>query len=140
MSDRLLISKLQGSTKPWTIISNPAWSHTTRAQDMILHNTFNDYAEYYNCGVRYRMIRIKDAHKYGIKKDRIKPESILAQPPMNKKKLLKRIKYKLNARRYENRESSASTELERQRRAGRDEGLIMALGIVKSQIDKLTQD
>jgi regulator of sirC expression with transglutaminase-like and TPR domain len=60
---RVIISRLTNSQK-WQIISNPRWDYATKAQSAILHNESNDYTEYSNCGVIYRMVRKQDLHRY----------------------------------------------------------------------------
>ena len=69
---RVILSKLIHDDK-WQIISNPRWDTFTRAQSDVLLNEFNDYAEYTNCGVVYRMVRVKDLDKY-LDDTRVKPE------------------------------------------------------------------
>lgn len=60
---RVIVSKLEGGHR-WRIVSNPRWDHCTRGQSAILDNTCNDYAEYTNCGVVYRMIRMERIREY----------------------------------------------------------------------------
>lgn len=60
---RVILSKLIRGEK-WQIISNPRWDTCTRAQSDVLLNECNDYAEYVNCGVVYRMVRVKDLDAY----------------------------------------------------------------------------
>lgn len=69
---RVILSKLIRGEK-WQIISNPRWDTFTRAQSNVLLNEANDYAEYTNCGVVYRMVRVKDLDKY-LDDTGIKPE------------------------------------------------------------------
>lgn len=68
---RITLSRLTGDAE-WDVISNPRWMSTENACNKILLNAANRYAEYQNCGVVHRMIRVKDAAEYGI--DEIKPE------------------------------------------------------------------
>lgn len=71
---RVLISTLSlGDT--WKIVVNPRWNASMRACNQILLSFANDYAEYKNCGVIYRMIRVRDLEKYGI--NEVKPEWVL---------------------------------------------------------------
>lgn len=49
---------------PWSVVKNPKWNPVTRGQSAILDNEVNDYAEYKNCGVIYRMIRVTDWNDY----------------------------------------------------------------------------
>lgn len=60
---RVIVSKLRDG-KRWQIVSNPQWDYFTRAQDAILQNMANDYSEYLNCGVVYRMIRAERLREY----------------------------------------------------------------------------
>jgi hypothetical protein len=66
-TDRILICKM--GENPWTPISNPhndAWMFACSGK---LWNYANDYVEYKNCGVRYRIIRRSDAEHYGLPAD-----------------------------------------------------------------------
>lgn len=60
---RVIVTKLRDGER-WKIVSNPRWDHCTRAQNAILQNEANDYAEYSNCGCVYRMIRAKNLREY----------------------------------------------------------------------------
>lgn len=64
--DRLLIARLDCERGYWQPVANPRWSMFTEAMSTLLMNSCNDYIEYANSGVRYRMIRWKDREKYGI--------------------------------------------------------------------------
>jgi hypothetical protein len=69
---RVILSKLIRGEK-WGIISNPRWDTCTRAQSNVLLNMANGYAEYSNCGVVYRMVRVEDLDEY-LDDTGIKPE------------------------------------------------------------------
>jgi hypothetical protein len=60
---RVIVTKLRDGER-WKIVSNPRWDHCTRAQNAILQNEANDYAEHSNCGCVYRMIRAKNLREY----------------------------------------------------------------------------
>lgn len=73
-SHRVLLSRLetdepcelhshQNKVK-WEVVSNAKVDHFTGAMNDILRNLANDYAEYKNCGVVYRMIRFMDLFQY----------------------------------------------------------------------------
>ena len=63
-SERVFLSKLK-KDEIWGI-TNLSWNWATEAMSNILQNYCNEYVEYYNCGVQYRMIRREDIKKYGI--------------------------------------------------------------------------
>ena len=66
-SDRVSISKMD--ELPWVAISNPTPTLSMQSVNRILLNYVNRYAEYENCGVRYRIVRRGDLSKYGIAYD-----------------------------------------------------------------------
>ncbi len=57
----------------WTVAPRPAF---VQACNEILDNNRIKYVEFISCGIKYRMIRIKDIAEYNIKGE-IKPEWIL---------------------------------------------------------------
>lgn len=61
-SFRIIITRF--NDKRWDVICNPQWDNAKKALNMILHNSANDYAEYKNCGVTYRMIRAENWNEY----------------------------------------------------------------------------
>jgi len=67
---RIQIAKLENENE-WCLVSNPKIDQCSRSQNEILRNSANDYAEYKNCGVLRRMIRIKDCCDYGINESEI---------------------------------------------------------------------
>lgn len=53
--------------KGWDMISNPNFSSENSQENRaktILLNSFNEYVEWRNCGVRYRVIRKADLGDY----------------------------------------------------------------------------
>lgn len=60
---RVILTRLCDGEK-WRIVTNPCWDHLTKAQNDILQNEYNHYAEYCNCGSIYRMIRAQDISEY----------------------------------------------------------------------------
>ena len=62
LEERILLSKLKRE-EIWRI-TKFRWDWETKAMSQILENCFNEYVEYYNCGVQYRMIRTEDIEKY----------------------------------------------------------------------------
>lgn len=74
--DRIIVSHGEWEYG-WSIISNPKIDYFTKASNNILKNEANDYVEYKNCGVSYRMIRLKDIANYMIEREEVKEEWIL---------------------------------------------------------------
>lgn len=77
--DRILLSRMN-INEHWVVISNPSYGYFEKACNMILNNECNQYAEYLNCGVYHRMIRMirfKDLADYNINSDSILQEHIL---------------------------------------------------------------
>lgn len=73
---RVLLSRMDVN-RPWEIISNPDWNVISRACNTVLTNFANDYAEYKNCGVTYRLIRLDDVEGYGVEREAINREWML---------------------------------------------------------------
>lgn len=60
---RVILTRLNTSKK-WGVVGNPRWDCCTKAQSEILRNEANEYSEFENSGVIYRMIREGDWSKY----------------------------------------------------------------------------
>mgnify|MGYP001581746776 CR=1 FL=1 len=63
-----VIFRIDKDGSEWSKIENPLWeinslSNESRALSMMI-NSFNDYVEYRNCGVIYRVIRTSDMELY----------------------------------------------------------------------------
>ncbi len=58
----------------WKICCNPSWGHSEKCFSDVLLNQANEYVEYKNCGVQYRIIRFGDIDKYIDKLSTFKPE------------------------------------------------------------------
>lgn len=69
---RVIISRLDEDEK-WIVLSNPRWDYFAIALNMLLLNHANEYADYKNCGVLYRMIRVESIEKY-FNETTLKPE------------------------------------------------------------------
>lgn len=90
-NDRVLISRLTGSPN-WKVISNLERNHFTASLSSILDNECNDYVEYRNCAVIYRMVRRSSLGTYAIYGDNFKSLSprdlqVEAQPAPKDKQL-----------------------------------------------------
>ena len=57
------ICRLDGQAE-WSIISNMTKDGNYKASQIILANSFNEYVEWRNCGVIYRIVRESDLNKY----------------------------------------------------------------------------
>lgn len=58
----ILVGRLDNKQE-WSVISNPDKSSLDNAA-RILANPFNDYVEWSNCGVVYRVVRAEDLGQY----------------------------------------------------------------------------
>ena len=66
MKDDRIIVMMDETEEYWSLIGNPAVDCLSKCCNEMLHNGANEYVEYKNCGVRYRMIRKEAALDYGI--------------------------------------------------------------------------
>ena len=66
----------------WARVSNPSWTADSEhlATTILASNTFNEYVQWENCGVEYRVVREPDAAKYA--EPPKAPPMVLTKKPM----------------------------------------------------------
>ena len=67
-TDRIILAKLTGKRR-WSVIDDKRPGYAEKAMSTLLLNACNKYAEYENCGVKYRMIRRSQCTEYMIPAD-----------------------------------------------------------------------